>query len=70
MYDLTLTLKEKPTSSINFGFRFDSQEMAAILLNTTISPKNLRGFQLSLTGRLSMNPYVKAEYLFGENFFT
>jgi len=68
VYDLTLTLKEKPTSSINFGFRFDSQEMAAILLNTTISPKNLRGFQLSLTGRLSMNPYVKAEYLFGENF--
>lgn len=68
VYDLTLILKEKPMSSLNFGFRFDSQEMAAILLNTTLSHKHLRGFQLSVTGRLSMNPYVKAEYSFGNNF--
>lgn len=68
VYELTLTLKEKPTSSLNFGFRFDSQDMAAILLNTTISNKKWRAFQLSVTGRLSMNPYVRAEYSFGGNF--
>lgn len=68
VYDLTLILKEKPMSSLNFGFRFDSQDMAAILLNTTLSHKHLRGFQLSLTGRLSMNPYVRAEYSFGNTF--
>lgn len=68
VYDLTLILKQKPMSSLNFGFRFDTEEMAAILLNTTISHKNLRGFQLSVTGRLSLNPYVKVDYSFGNNF--
>lgn len=68
VYDLTLVLKEKSMSSLNFGFRFDSEEMAAILLNTTFSHKHLRGFQLSLTGRLSQNPYARAEYSFGNTF--
>lgn len=68
VYDLTLILKEKPMSSLNLGFRFDSEEMAAILLNTTLNHKNLRGSQLSITGRLSMNPYVKIDYSLGNTF--
>lgn len=68
VYDLTLILKEKGMSSLNLGFRFDSEEMAAILLNTTIATRHLRGFQLSVTGRLSMNPYVKVEYSLGNTF--
>ncbi|WP_065220797.1 MULTISPECIES: patatin-like phospholipase family protein [Butyricimonas] len=68
VYDLELTLKQKPMSSLNLGFRFDSEEMAAILLNTTISHKELRGSRLSLTGRLSMNPYVKLNYSLGNTF--
>ena len=68
VYDLTLILKERSMSSLNFGFRFDSEEMAAILLNTTFSHKHLRGFQLSLTGRLSQNPYARVEYSFGNTF--
>lgn len=68
VYDLTLVLKEKGMSSLNLGFRFDTEEMAAILVNTTISNKHLRGFQLSVTGRLSMNPYVKVEYSLGNTF--
>ena len=62
--ELTLNLKRKSASSLNFGFRFDSEEMASILLNTTISHKNLRGSSLSLTGRLNQNPYVLADYSF------
>lgn len=68
VYDLTLVLKEKSMNSLNLGFRFDSEEMAAILLNTTITNRHLRGFQLSVTGRLSMNPYVKVEYSLGNTF--
>lgn len=68
VYDLELILKQKPMSSLNLGFRFDSEEMAAILLNTTISHKELRGSRLSLTGRLSMNPYVKLNYSLGNTF--
>ena len=59
---------EKPTSSLNFGFRFDSEEMASILLNTTLSHRALRGSRLSLTGRLSKNPYVLVDYSFGNTF--
>lgn len=68
IYDLTLSLKTKPSGSLNFGFRFDSEEMAAILLNTTISHKSLHGSRISLTGRLSMNPYAKLDYSFGNSF--
>lgn len=68
IYDLTLTLKEKPASSLNLGFRFDSEEMASILLNTTLSHRALRGSRLSLTGRLNKNPYVLVDYSFGSTF--
>lgn len=61
-YDLELELKAQPMSAVNIGFRFDSEEMAAILLNTTLNYKALRGSQIALTGRLSKNPYAKIEY--------
>ena len=67
-YNLELILKEKSMSSLNLGFRFDTEEMAAILLNTTISHRTLRGSRLSLTGRLSKNPYVQLDYSLGNTF--
>lgn len=67
-YDLILHLKEKPASSLNLGFRFDSEEMASILLNTTLNQRVLRGSRLSLTGRLNKNPYVLVDYSFGNTF--
>ena len=39
IHELTLMLEEKEMSSLNLGFRFDSEEMAAILVNTTIARK-------------------------------
>ena len=68
VYTLKMSCIEKPTSSLNFGFRFDSEEMASILLNTTLSHRALRGSRLSLTGRLSKNPYVLVDYSFGNTF--
>lgn len=68
IYDLTLRLKAKPSSSLNLGFRFDSEEMASILLNTTLSHRTLKGSRLSLTGRLNKNPYVLVDYSFGSTF--
>lgn len=65
VYDLTMRFKKKPVSSLNFGFRFDSEEMASILLNTTFSHPSLRGSHLSITGRLNKNPYALLDYSFG-----
>lgn len=67
-YKLTLDVREKPGSSLSFGFRFDSEEMASILLNLTFSHRSLRGSTVSLTGRLNKNPYVQLDYSFGTAF--
>ena len=68
VFELELILRMKSMSSLNLGFRFDMEEMAAILVNSTITHRDLRGSRLSLTGRLSMNPYVKLEYSLGSTF--
>ncbi|MEG0796449.1 MAG: patatin-like phospholipase family protein [Odoribacter sp.] len=67
-YDLSFSLKEKPLNNLNIGFRFDTEEMASILLNTTINQKFLHGSSFSITGRLSQNPYLHLSANFGNNF--
>lgn len=69
VYDLELTLKKNLMSTVNLGFRFDSEDMAAILLNTTLNHKALRGSRVSLTGRLNKNPYVRIDYALEQPFF-
>ena len=48
-YDLELTLRPRVANTLNVGFRFDSEVLAAILLNTTFRQGASRGGQLSLT---------------------
>jgi NTE family protein len=60
-YTLVLSFTPHPMNYINIGARFDSEEMGAILFNTTISNRIVRGAQLSLTARLSRYPYLRAE---------
>lgn len=61
-YTLKITVNEKQEAMINVGFRFDSEEMAAILLNTSLSFRGLQGPKLGLTIRLNENPYVKVDF--------
>lgn len=67
-YEFTLFLSEKSRNSLNLGIRFDSEEMAAILLNTTLGPRTLKGSTFELTGRLSKNPYIRVDYSIGNTF--
>ena len=67
-YDLELQLTKNPVSSVNVGFRFDSDEMATLLFNTTLNYKGLSGSRVSLTGRLSQNPYLRVDYSLGNAF--
>jgi len=68
-YDLKLILHENKMSRLNLGFRFDSEDMAAILLNTTMNFSSLRGSRVGLTARLSKNPYVRLDYSLENPFF-
>ncbi len=62
-YTLQITVNEKQPAAVNIGFRFDSEEMASILLNTTLTLRGLQGPRLGLSLRLNENPYLKLEFL-------
>lgn len=66
--DLTFVLKEKDYKSINVGVRFDTEEIASILLNTSNEKKLGTNHHYAITGRLSKNPYLKVGYNYGNYF--
>lgn len=59
-YDLTIGVDNKRNAMVNVGFRFDSHELAALLLNTemTLMGNSFKP-RIGLTTRLSQSPYVK-----------
>ncbi|MDR1755393.1 MAG: patatin-like phospholipase family protein [Culturomica sp.] len=61
-YQLEITLNEGTPNRVNLGFRFDSEEVAAILLNSRIDLDMLSGSRFELTARLSKNPYIRVDY--------
>ena len=61
-YTLTVSVDEKQEAMINVGFRFDTEEMASILLNTTPPCADCGGHGLGLTVRLNENPYIKLDF--------
>lgn len=65
---LRFTLEPAPQDRINVGARFDSEDIASILLNIS----NLKNFNtlhhFSVTGRISRNPYFEADYYLGRLF--
>ena len=62
-YTLLITVNEKQPAMVNIGFRFDTEEMASILLNSTLTLRGLQGPKLGFTLRLNENPYVKLDVL-------
>lgn len=64
-YNLTIILNKIRRGSVNLGLRFDSEEMAGILLNTTIASRGMQGYRLGATARLSENPYVRLDLVTG-----
>lgn len=69
VYDLELNLQQREMSELGLGVRFDSEEMAAILLNTRLNFRALRGSRFELTSRLSKSPSVRLDYSFGNPFW-
>lgn len=69
VYDLELNLQQREMSELRLGVRFDSEEMAAMLLNTRLNFRALRGSRFELTTRLSKSPVVRWDYSFGNPFW-
>lgn len=68
-YDLYLRVTPLPISSLNFGVRFDTEEVAALLLNISLNLNTKYNSMLALTGRASQNPYVRLDYSVDNSFF-
>ena len=59
-YELIIGVNEKENTSVHVGFRFDSQELASLLLGTEMTMHgNYFKPKFSLTTRLSQSPYVQ-----------
>lgn len=67
-YNLEIAMKENPQSLLAFGLRFDSEELASILLNATVNFNTKYSSQVSLTGRINVCPYVKVDYSIENNY--
>ena len=50
--DLTWILQPKSVSSVNFGLRFDTQEVIGVLFNTTFDYRRRNLSRFGLTGRV------------------
>lgn len=61
-YQLTFILKEKYERMLHLGIRFDSEEIASLLLNATADLKTHIPSRLSLTGRLGKRYAARIDY--------
>lgn len=62
-YRLHFLLEKKYEKKINVGIRFDSEEIASLLLNTTAQLKTHVPSKVSITGRLGKRYMARLEYI-------
>lgn len=60
---LDILIGEKPQNSINLGFRFDNEELAALLFNTQIRFGQNQTHGVGVTARLGKKTYGRLEYV-------
>ncbi|MBP1637513.1 MAG: hypothetical protein H6Q18_302 [Bacteroidetes bacterium] len=61
-YDLVLEVEKKDNRNLNIGVRFDTDDLASILLNTVIRLNSSINSTFDITARLNKNPYVMLDY--------
>ena len=68
-YHIDIDLVRDVPHSFGFGFRFDSQEAAAILLGLGINEQKLTGVKFNFSTRLSYNPWATVRVSFAPRAF-
>jgi NTE family protein len=61
-YDLQLIVQPKSISSFNLGFRFDTEDIVAVLLNATLEHRAKNRSQFVFTGRIGKTSFAKLDY--------
>lgn len=61
-YDLLLITEPKSKSSFNLGLRFDTEEIAAGLINATFDHRARNRSRFAFTGRIGRTSYARLDY--------
>lgn len=67
-YNLVFLLEPKEHRRINIGARFDTEELASVIANISNNQQFSTRHHYALTGRISRNPYLEANYTYGHLF--
>lgn len=68
-FDLVFNIEKKEVNVLNLGIRFDTEDLAAILANTTIRLNTSLNSMFDITARLSKNPYLNVNYWLNKSMF-
>ena len=68
-FDLVFMVEVKESNNLNLGIYFDTNDMAAILANTTIRLNTSLNSLFDLSARLSRNPYLMIDYSINKGIF-
>ncbi|MDR1742716.1 MAG: patatin-like phospholipase family protein [Dysgonamonadaceae bacterium] len=68
-FDLKFNIHKKNINFLNIGVRFDTEDVAAILANTTIRLQTSMNSMFDVTARLSKNPYLNIDYSLNKSLF-
>ena len=68
-YNLKIKFSPEKLHELGLGFRFDTDEMAAILVNLSLNKHKISGWKASLSGKLAQSPYLSltGSYAFNNN---
>ena len=69
-FDLNMRLKMTEPHMAGFGFRYDTEESASVLLNVSLNRNRLSGFKFDLTSKLGYNPYIRTTFTLARNMAT
>lgn len=68
-FDMIITVDVKETNRLNLGIHFNSNDMAAILANTTLRFNSSLNSLFDITTRLSRDPYLMIDYSINSGIF-
>lgn len=63
-YRLRLICKRGPMHQFGVGFRVDSEDLVAVLLNLGLNVNAMQGHSLDMTARVGANPYMDVHYAY------
>ena len=68
-FDLIFQVVPIESNILNLGVHFDSNDMAAILANSSIRLSRSLNSRVGITARLSRNPYLTVDYSINSGIF-